>query len=70
MLELVSVHDVPVTRMSVTPVPVTLVTVIAHSCHIGSSAKSSVVNNQSTRLDSDISQNPWIMHYNQCHSSL
>eukprot|EP00971_Amphidinium_carterae_P344977 6485681-Amphidinium_carterae.2 len=31
MLELVIVHDVPVT-----PVPVTLVTIIVHSCHIGS----------------------------------
>eukprot|EP00971_Amphidinium_carterae_P167096 3311208-Amphidinium_carterae.1 len=31
--------------------------------HIGSSAKSSVVNNQSTRLDSDISENQWISQY-------
>eukprot|EP00971_Amphidinium_carterae_P113885 2256882-Amphidinium_carterae.1 len=49
MLELLSVHDVPVN----------LVTVIAHSCHIGSRCQVKCCE-QSVNYRPDSSQNQWI----------
>eukprot|EP00971_Amphidinium_carterae_P343416 6483153-Amphidinium_carterae.3 len=64
MLELVSDHDVPVNLVLVTFVPVILVTLMS----LAQGAKSSVVNNQSIRLNSDNSQSQWISH-SQCNHS-